>query len=437
MPIDPGIPLQANAVIDPSQGLNALAQAYQYRGQKQQRAQQTELTGLQIANEKFKQLDDREQRRLKSTILSGAQLHGYLQNNDVEGAMNFLQTRKQDIETAKKIDPAIDSNETDQALEMLKTGKTDQLKNLTQQSIQLGQQLKFLETPEKTKSFAPVYDANGKIVAQKDESTGEVKSDPRAEQAKPTELARLIEERAALPSDSPHRAAYDEAIKKQTTHQPATSVTVNPNGPLTPYKTTQGKIDDNLMESGGRMMRLDSIAASFKPEYQTIGTRIGAGWSALKEKGGVNLSGGDQRTLTEFSRFKSESLNNLNLYIKEITGAAMSEAEADRIRKAMPDPGSGMFDGDSPTQFKAKLDDSLRQVKMAEARNVYLKRNGMSLMGADGEPLMALDRMPSLINGRGKEIEAGLLKADPKADKKAVHKAVMRQLGQEFGIATD
>lgn len=455
MPIDSRIPLQTTT-IDPSQGLNALAGAFKYREQQKERDEDRamkreefdlrkgeieankELRGLQVAAAKFQQLDAREQRRLKSTILGAAQLNTYLDAGDTEGAASFLQTRRGQIEQAKAIDPSFDTNETDQAIGMLQSGDVAGLKAITTNSIKLGQALKILDKPEKVTTFAPVYDSQGKIVAQRDEKTGEVKTDPRAaEKSKPSSLSQLLSERDALPAGSPHRATYDEAIKKAASHQPGTSVTVTPNGPLLPAKTTQGKIDESLMESGGRLMRLDNIAASFKPEYQTFGTQMGTRWAALKEKGGVGLSGADTKKLTEFSKFKSGALANLNLYIKEITGAAMSEVEANRIRQAMPDPGSGLFDGDSPTQFKAKLDDSIRLVKMAEARNVYLKRNGMSLANEKGEPIVPLEKMPSLINQRGTEIEAQLKKAQPGVDAKALKRAVVRQLGQEFGLASD
>ena len=40
-------------------------------------------------------------------------------------------------------------------------------------------------------------------------------------------MATLLRERDALPVGHPNRAMYDDAIKKSTTHQPATAVTVD------------------------------------------------------------------------------------------------------------------------------------------------------------------------------------------------------------------
>lgn len=435
MAIDPSIPLRANAVIDPSQGLNALAGAFEYRDQKRRQSQmderqsridastlaaqeqQREMNALTIASEKIKAMDARGKRRATSMVLGSVELAPYLENKDINGAMKWAQARKQTIEQAKSIDPTLDTRETDEVIQMLSEGKIDQLKDFTKNWIKVGERLDILKPAPKVTKFLPVYDNKGRIIAQQDAATGETKPDPRASKLlDPEELAQQKEIRAA----------------GKTT----ISNTFTPNA-LQPGKTAQGKIDEGLMESGARQMRLDSIAASYKPEYQTIGTKLGVGWAALKEKGGANLSAKDQRSLTEFSQFKADSLNNLSMYIKDITGSAMSIQEAERIRKGMPDAGDGIFDGDSPTQFKSKLDGAIKNVKMAESRLVYLKRNGLSLMGPDGAPVVPLERMPAIINGRGKEIEASLIKADPKADKKALQKAVMRQLGQEFGIAAD
>lgn len=180
MPIDASIPLRTTT-IDPSQGLNALAGAFQYRDKQKERAQEMdmrkqeaagnqEVRSLQIASAKFQQLDAREQRRLKSTILGAAQLNTFLDAGDTEGAANFLQTRRSQIEAAKAIDPSFDTNETDQALGMLKAGDIEGLKKVTTNAIKLGQSLKILEAPNKSEPFTlsegqQRYGQDGKLIA--------------------------------------------------------------------------------------------------------------------------------------------------------------------------------------------------------------------------------------------------------------------------------
>jgi hypothetical protein len=102
----------------------------------------------------------------------------------------------------------------------------------------------------------------------------------------------------------------------------------------------------------------------------------------------------------------------------------------------MPKIGDGWFDGDSPTEFKAKLDDAMAQTKKSIARLAYLKRNGMSLEDGLGKGV-TLDRMPELMKERGREIEAELKKTAPNASKEVVGRSMRRQLSVEFGLSAD
>jgi hypothetical protein len=253
--------------------------------------------------------------------------------------------------------------------------------------------------------------------------------------AAPTELARLQNELAAMPADDPRRAQHEKAIAGFKAGR-ATDVTVN-TGPMAPGKTAGNKVDESMLETTQNLMQLDQIAGQFKPEYQTILTRGNAWWSSAKEKAGVDLKHKEKADLEEFSKYKRNAIDSLNKYIKSITGAAMTNAEADRILKGLPNPGSGLFDGDSPTEFKAKLDDAMKSTKMSVARLAYIKRNGMSLEDGQGNSVVPLERMPTIINERGKAIEEELKRNKPDADSKALGRAVRRQLSLEFGLSAD
>jgi hypothetical protein len=202
-------------------------------------------------------------------------------------------------------------------------------------------------------------------------------------------------------------------------------------GALTPGKVAGNKVDEGILETTARLQRLSAIEASYKPAYTQLGTRLGNVWTKIKEKAGADVSPQDQKELREFSQWKRQSLENLNQYVKEITGAAMTDAEAGRIRAALPDPGQNWWDGDSATEFKSKMDDVVRQLKMAEARYVYIKRNGMSIEG------VSLERMPQIMNQRGAAMERDIRAKNPKMDKKAIQNTVKRALAQEFGLAAD
>lgn len=240
-------------------------------------------------------------------------------------------------------------------------------------------------------------------------------------------LGKLIAERNRYPVGSKERDIYDQAITK---FQPG-GVTVNlpPNAPLIPGKTGQNKVDEGLLDTGMRLQALSAIERQFKPEYQQLGTRWNAMALSIKDKVGLtDLDPGQKQFLGEFSSYKRNAIDSMNQYIKSVTGAAMTNAEAERILKGLPNAGTGLFDGDSPTEFKAKMDDAIRQTRLAEARLVYIKRNGLTI----GD--VSLDRMPRLMNERGAEVEAAIKKQQPQIKDADLRKLVKRNLAQEFGL---
>jgi hypothetical protein len=215
----------------------------------------------------------------------------------------------------------------------------------------------------------------------------------------------------------------------------ASNVTAVAGGPMTPGKAGATKIDEDMLGATKGLMQLDTINSQFKPEYQRFMDK--AGYTALKVKDStVGLTNKEKADLTAYSQYRRNAVNSLNEYIKSITGAAMSEAEAQRILNGMPKIGDGWFDGDSPTEFKAKLDDAMAQTKKSIARLAYLKRNGMSLEDGLGKGV-TLDRMPELMKERGREIEAELKKTAPNASKEVVGRSMRRQLSVEFGLSAD
>ena len=249
--------------------------------------------------------------------------------------------------------------------------------------------------------------------------------------ATPSPLGRLMAERDALPPNDPRRADYNRVIAG-TQSAGGVNVNVNPNNPIPLGKTAATKVDEGLLDTSKGIMTLSAIEAQFKPEYQNIAPRISAEWSAIKDKLGVGIDQKDKAFLTEFSAYKRNAINAMNQYIKEITGAAMSEMEAVRILSGMPKVGAGIFDGDSPTEFKAKMDDAMKQTKVALARYEYIKRNGIKLTDDNGDPTVPLSRMPQIMNDRGNELEANFLKMRMPPDQ--VKKRVSAMLAKEFGL---
>jgi hypothetical protein len=219
---------------------------------------------------------------------------------------------------------------------------------------------------------------------------------------------------------------YQTALKKAG----AGSTVVYPPGALVPDKATAKDAQTNILQTGARLSLYNQIEAQFKPEYLQPAFRAGQAWSSIKDRAGKNLSPQDVETLRDFSQFRQNSINNLSQTIKDLTGAAMGVQEAERIMAGMPNAGTGLFDGDSPTESKAKLDNVTKQMRNVEARNAYILRKGLSFKD------VPLDNVPKLINDRAAEL-AREYRVDLKKATPTQLSAIKRQLAVEFGITAD
>lgn len=192
-------------------------------------------------------------------------------------------------------------------------------------------------------------------------------------------------------------------------------------------KTTAGEVEKGVLSDADAISRLNNITASYKPEYQKIPYRGAQAWSAAKDRV-LKLPEPEKRQLTDYSKYRQNSLQNLNKTIKDLTGAAMGVQEADRIMASLPNAGTGIFDGDSPTEFEAKLDNAVQQTKYALARKNYALKQGIKEKAWEK---IDLSDMPSIVNKRADEI-ATAYKLDP--TKQTDKATIKRQLAAEFGI---
>ena len=190
-------------------------------------------------------------------------------------------------------------------------------------------------------------------------------------------------------------------------------------------KPTAGQVEQGAISDAAAITRLNDIQFSYKPEYQNIQFRSKQAWNTLRDKFG-NLPDVDKNKLAQYSQYKQNALQNLNQTIKDITGAAMGVQEADRIIASLPNAGTDIFGGDSPTEFESKLNNAVTKTKYALARKNYALKNGLNWENT------SLDSMPSIINNRGAAI-AKQYNLDPK--KPSDLQTINRQLAAEFGIA--
>lgn len=207
-------------------------------------------------------------------------------------------------------------------------------------------------------------------------------------------------------------------------------------------RTAVNDIDEKIVKSVDLLARLDSMAQTFQDRYQTMGTRLGmVGTSWLAKIDPSRISPEQSKELADFARDRRRGIENVNTTIKDITGAAMSIPEAQRITQQVPNPGTGIFDGDDPITYRAKLNDVIDQTRLALARYAWLKRNNTQLLNQlasrkmEGvESIMPLDRMRDVMNERKNQIFQELRQRSPNASPQQLLPFVGQQLKQEFGI---
>lgn len=139
-------------------------------------------------------------------------------------------------------------------------------------------------------------------------------------------------------------------------------------------KATETKVQTEAIDVDRAIQRLDDIQEGFRPEYLKLPKQLAMKGLEFLEKLGGDLNEEQRDSLTAYTNFKFNASDNMNRYIKELTGAAMSELEANRLRKAIPDP-----ENDSPTVFKAKMDRSFTVLRRAGALYKRLLKKGIPI----------------------------------------------------------
>jgi hypothetical protein len=193
--------------------------------------------------------------------------------------------------------------------------------------------------------------------------------------------------------------------------------------------SAQSEVEKQLIDMTAQNVQVKRILAQAKPEFQQIGTRAGAGWAAIREKAGMNLDPADRQLLGDFTKYKAESGQYFADRLKAMSGGAVTPQEASRQETYLPNPGTGVFDGDAPTEFMAKAKRMEEFMTQATARLAYVSKRGMSIKD------VPLDQMPKIIRERGDELAKQFQAQGIKDD--AVRSAVRQRLAAEFGLVSE
>ena len=193
---------------------------------------------------------------------------------------------------------------------------------------------------------------------------------------------------------------------------------------------TKNKVEGKLLDSLEMGSRVQSIKDSFNPEFLEFKNRAGNKWAAMKDFMGVDLNEDETKQLKGFTVFRRRAVSNMSRLLNEISGAAVSPDEYKRISKTMPNAGTDMFDGDSPIEFKAKMDDVLKDVQNANMRYNYALANGLKPM----ETNIEIDAMPDVFEERAILVEGEVSREMRGASDADIEAETRKRLKAEFGI---
>jgi hypothetical protein len=143
-------------------------------------------------------------------------------------------------------------------------------------------------------------------------------------------------------------------------------------------KSTKTSVEGKYLAGKEQIARMQAIKAEFRPEYLEVGTRAKHAWTGAKARLGYKPSPEDRASLVGYTKFRRKAQENINLYIKEMTGAQMSELEARRLKLAQPDPGDKWYTGADPITFEAKMNDVIEFTEAANQRYEYYLKQGLT-----------------------------------------------------------
>ncbi len=196
---------------------------------------------------------------------------------------------------------------------------------------------------------------------------------------------------------------------------------VNPNGGLmTPAnsKPTVNKLQEKQFNAIEYNSRLGEMKNSFNPEYHTWMGQGKQGVLTVMDKLGV-ASPASQQEIGKYETHKQNVLNSANARIKEITGAAMAEAEAKRLMGELPNMGDG------PTAFKTKVENVTRKLGDAMMRYQYAQIHGLNPMGMTGSK-------GEILQKRGEELIPVYKQKFPDTSEVQMKSAITSHLRREF-----
>lgn len=198
-------------------------------------------------------------------------------------------------------------------------------------------------------------------------------------------------------------------------------------------KEARTEVDKKEERATDSLLRLRNIRSSFDPDLLTYGTQAKMRIAEIQAKAG-KLDKATEEKLYKFATFRRDAAAHFNAVLKDNSGATVTEQEMKRNGVELPNAGSGMFDGDDPVTFQAKLDRGEEIIALGIARTRHLRQNGFTGSLDAAAKQMPIERMRDLINQRAKQIESELRQANPGMPQPIIDRQRNLKIKQEFGI---
>jgi len=155
-------------------------------------------------------------------------------------------------------------------------------------------------------------------------------------------------------------------------------------------KSAKAEQEKSYLAMSDQLQMTQNTRASYQPRFATLGGKWDNLSNATKESLGFELSPQEKRDLEDFTAFRADNGESFAKTMKEMSGAAVTTSEAPRQEIYLPKTGTGIFDGDSPTQFEAKLNRQEAYLSAAMWRKKNLLDKGIDLKTAStNAPLYA------------------------------------------------
>jgi hypothetical protein len=196
-------------------------------------------------------------------------------------------------------------------------------------------------------------------------------------------------------------------------------------GPQELTKPTVNKLQETIIQSSDRLDRLNQSLAQYSPEFLRASGLAKVWTTRVKDFAGLNVSEDQRAFLSQYAEFQSNLKNDLSLYLNQLSGAAISPAEYDRLSKSAP-TGNEL----SPAEFEAKARATIKNASRAMLRANWAIKNGIGIQSAEQlAKIMPLEGIDAVYEQRANQIwqELG---GTPEAKAEAVRRA-----NQEFGLA--